>query len=96
MKPTKSATMGPTHRLLATALQNEIDRLYAAKGKLLSIDPEIADQAIKTFESVDGAAIWLTSPAHGLHGRVPVDLTATAKGREKVSKLLSRIEHGVL
>jgi uncharacterized protein (DUF2384 family) len=83
------------HRLLDTAIQSEIDRLQAAKKKLRLITPAIADQAIETFESIDGAAVWLTSPAYGLRGKAPVDMMATAKGRGKVSNLLGRIEHGL-
>jgi len=84
------------HRLLAAALQSKIDRLQAAKKKVRSLDPEIIARAIDAIGSVEGAAIWLTSPAFGLDGKVPADFAATAKGRSKVLNLLGRIDHGVL
>lgn len=78
------------------ALQNEIDRLRATKKKLGLSAPEIVDRAIEIFESIDGAAIWLASPAPGLEGKIPVEVAATAKGRTKVLNLLGRIDHGLL
>jgi uncharacterized protein (DUF2384 family) len=92
----KSTTVASRHRLVMAALQDEIDRLRAAKIKLRLSAPEIVDRAIETFESIDGAAIWLASPAHGLEGKVPVEVAATVKGRTKVLNLLGRIDHGLL
>jgi len=81
---------------LATTVQDEIDRLQAAKEKLQSLDPEIVDQAIDAIGSVAGAAVWLTSPSYGLQGKVPVDIAATPRGRFKILNLLGRIDHGLL
>ena len=92
----KSNTETPGNQLVMAALQNEIDRLRAAKIKLRLSAPEIVTRAIEIFESVDGAAIWLTSPAHGLEGMVPIEVAVTAKGRTKVLNLLGRIDHGLL
>lgn len=92
----KSSDTAPRRVLVMAALQNEIDRLRAAKRKIRLSAPEIVDRAIEIFESIDGAAIWLASPAHGLEGKVPVEVAVTSKGRTKVLNLLGRIDHGLL
>jgi uncharacterized protein (DUF2384 family) len=85
-----------TRRLLVAAVQDEIDRLQTAKKKLRSLDLEIIDRTIDAVESVAGAAAWLTSPAYGLQGKIPLDVAVTPKGRSKVLNLLGRIDHGIL
>jgi uncharacterized protein (DUF2384 family) len=92
----KSTAAAPRRVLVMAALENEIDRLRAAKKKLRLSAPEIVDRAIETFDSIDGAAIWLASPAHDLEGKIPVEVAVTAKGRTKVLNLLGRIDHGLL
>jgi putative toxin-antitoxin system antitoxin component (TIGR02293 family) len=94
--PTQSQNkMKPQSQLLVAAIQREIDRLNAVKKKLRSLDSEIVCQAIDVFDSVDGAAIWLASPAFGLEGRVPLDVADTPKGMDEVMNLLGRVDHGV-
>lgn len=83
------------HPLLVAALQSEIDRLQAAKKKLRSLDPEFIARTIEAIGSVEAAALWLTGPAYGLKGRVPVDIAVTAEGRPEVLKLLGRIKYNV-
>lgn len=68
----------------------------ADPSEILSRCPkDVAAQAVEVFESQKAAAEWLTTPAFGLRGRVPLDLLGTAKGRADVKTLLQRIDYGI-
>lgn len=57
--------------------------------------PELLAIALDVFENEDGARTWLTSPAFGLGGRVPLDVAQTDAGRREVETLLKRIDYGI-
>ena len=49
------------------------------------------------FEGDEGAARdWLSSPAVGLGGQIPLDLLDTAAGADRVRTLIGRLEHGIV
>jgi putative toxin-antitoxin system antitoxin component (TIGR02293 family) len=58
------------------------------------IDPQILEQAIRTFGSEEEAKDWFTHPAYGLEGRRPIDLLGTEEGSVQVSDYLGAIEYG--
>ena len=58
-------------------------------------DEEILALAIKVFRSEEEALAWMERPAIGLNQQLPVDLAATAEGREAVRDHLVRIYFGV-
>jgi uncharacterized protein (DUF2384 family) len=62
-------------------------------GKLLAIDDTVYREAVAVF-GARGAGEWLTSPALGLGGRVPVDVAATGAGAAEVVTLITRIDRG--
>ncbi len=52
-------------------------------GKLLAVDDAVYLKAVAAF-GARGAGEWLTSPALGLGGRVPLDVAATETGAAEV------------
>ena len=72
----------------------------AARRRLLallrSFDPEIIACAVECFGSAAAADDWLTSPAHALSGKIPVELKGGSKQRETVLRLLRMIQYGTL
>jgi hypothetical protein len=64
-------------------------------GKLLAIDDGVYREAAALF-GAEGAVEWLTTPAHGLGGRIPVDVAATEGGTAQVIALIGRIKFNVL
>lgn len=65
-------------------------------GELQKLDAELLDIAVNCIGSVEGAASWLTRPALGLDGKIPIIFSATPNGRAAVIDLLRRIHYGVL
>ena len=51
--------------------------------------------ATEVLGSQDAAERWLTSPAIGLDGRLPIDLLPSSQGTEMVKTLLNRMDYGV-
>lgn len=64
------------------------DRLYAVAAVYALAEEVLGDAA--------GAQAWLAEPQHGLAARRPQDLLGTELGRQQVTALLKRIEHGFL
>lgn len=82
-------------RLLDAALLAEIHRLECCRRHIGRIDQEVFQAGISCFESASALALWLSEPAVGLGGIVPLQIMRNAKGRKDVVQLLRRIEHGV-
>ncbi len=57
-------------------------------------DPDVANEALNTFESRRSAADWLTGPIPSLGGKTPISLLIEGE-RERVLNTLRAIEHGV-
>ena len=51
--------------------------------------------ATEVLGAQDAAERWLTSPAIGLDGRLPIDLLQSSQGTEMVKTLLNRMDYGV-
>ena len=51
--------------------------------------------ATDVLGSQDQAERWLTAPAIGLDGRLPIDLLQSSQGTEMVKTLLNRMDYGV-
>lgn len=82
---TLSRIKGQTARHLPPDLS---ERLYA-----LAV---IYAEAERVFGDPAAALDWLASPQFAFGGQVPRDLMASELGRQQVSALLKRIEHGLL
>lgn len=82
-------------RLLDAGLLAEIRRLERCRQHLARVDREVFQAGISCFESASALALWLSEPAVGLGGKVPLQVIRTAKGRSDVVNLLRRIEYGV-
>ena len=59
-------------------------------------DLDLLQLADKVFEGADRAGSWLSRPAYGLGGKIPVLHARTRKGKAEVMMLINRIEYGVL
>ena len=64
------------------------ERLYALAA--------IYAEAERVFGDHATALAWLASPQFAFGGKVPRDLLASEVGRQQVSGLLKRIEHGLV
>lgn len=64
-------------------------------GKLLALDGAVYRKALAVF-GAKGAGEWLTNPAQGLGGRVPVDVAVTEAGAAVVITLIARIDSGTI
>lgn len=58
------------------------------------LDP-ILEKATAVFGSLERANEWMLEPAFGLDLQRPIDVAATAQGRELVETYLGQIEYGV-
>ncbi len=82
-------------RRLDAGLLAEIRRLERCRLHLEAVDQEVFQAGISCFESAAALALWLSEPAPGLGGRVPLKVMRTVKGRKDVANLLRRIDYGV-
>lgn len=80
---------------LEASLLAEVRRLERCRKNIARIDKEVFQVGISCFESTAALAHWLTEPAIGLGGKVPLQVMRTGKGRKDVANLLRRIEYGV-
>jgi putative toxin-antitoxin system antitoxin component (TIGR02293 family) len=83
---------------MISAAETEVRRRTECIKRLWTVEADVLAKAMEVFESPDGAAEWLVSPTStwaGLEGKAPIDVAATAQGREQVLQLLGRIEHGI-
>lgn len=77
-----------------------LSREYRKKALTKETSEEILDavrllrQATEVWESRDLAIQWLNSPVPALDGEKPINLFDTFEGREWVSQVLNKIEHG--
>jgi putative toxin-antitoxin system antitoxin component (TIGR02293 family) len=55
----------------------------------------IISLAAAVLESEAHAREWLNRPLRELHGRTPLQTTATEPGAREVERVLGRIEHGI-
>ena len=77
------------------AFDRDVARRCALRERLLGVDAEVLLAAMDCLGSPDGAAQWLTGPEIGLSGETPVDVAATAEGKERVLNFLLRLERGM-
>ncbi|MBI2518159.1 MAG: DUF2384 domain-containing protein [Opitutae bacterium] len=82
-------------RRLDAGLLAEIRRLERCRRHIARIDKEVFLAGISCFGSASDLALWLSEPAVGLGGKVPLHVMRTVKGREDVANLLRRIDYGV-
>lgn len=86
--------------LLNVASGNLSSRVYQRKALEKEASEEVLDavrlirQAEDVWESRDMAIQWLKSPVPALDGKKPTTLFDTFEGREWVSQVLTKIEHG--
>ena len=52
-------------------------------------------RAAEVMETLENARRWLTEPAYGLGGEIPLRYASVEPGAREVERLLGRIEHGV-
>ncbi len=62
---------------------------------LSRVDSVILETGRELFDDSLGLALWLSSPARGLGGKVPLDAMRTEQGRKKVANILRAVAHGV-
>jgi hypothetical protein len=84
------------HRQIAPAYNAGSAERLELLGKLLAIDDAVYREAAELFG--DEAAIeWLTTPAYGLQGKIPVDVAVTEKGAASKfqlgCKLLAQLDY---
>jgi putative toxin-antitoxin system antitoxin component (TIGR02293 family) len=77
------------------AFDRDLGRRNTLRNKLFCADAEVLLAAIDCFGSAEGAAFWLTSPEVGLGDEAPLDVAATAEGKERVLQLLWRLNLGM-
>jgi uncharacterized protein (DUF2384 family) len=82
-------------REVIAAFDREAARRDEMRGKLAGVDAEVLLAAIDSLGSAERAALWLTSPEVVLQGAIPLDAAATAEGKERVMRLLCRLEDGM-
>ncbi len=58
-------------------------------------DIELLQTALVAFGGVKGASSWLTRPALGLSGKIPLFHAQTQKGKAEVLLLMNRIDRGI-
>lgn len=63
--------------------------------KRAKLDAELAAVAIACFGTAAAAAQWLSTPAHGLCGRVPLEIAQSVRGSRRVITLIQRIDYGI-
>ena len=63
--------------------------------KRAKLDAELAAVAIACFGTAAAAAQWLSTPAHGLCGRVPLEVAQSVRGSRRVITLIQRIDYGI-
>lgn len=60
-----------------------------------SSEADILEAAKRVFGTDEAAQRWLTAPALGLNQQRPVDLLASADGRQAIVDFLGRLEFNV-
>jgi uncharacterized protein (DUF2384 family) len=88
------ARLARRRREVALALDGEIDRLGLLRDRIAALDPEVLLAAIDGFGSPRESATWLIRPEGRLSGLSPIDVAATAEGKEQVIGLLLGLVQG--
>lgn len=88
------ARLAKRRREVASALDGEIERLGRLRERIAALDPEVLLAAIDGFGSPRESAAWLVLPEGRLAGRSPIEVAATAEGKERVIGLLLGREQG--
>jgi uncharacterized protein (DUF2384 family) len=73
---------------VTAAFDRDVRRRRLMKEKLAGADAIVLLAAIDSLDSPERAALWLTSPEPVLGNACPLDVAATAEGRERVLRLL--------
>jgi putative toxin-antitoxin system antitoxin component (TIGR02293 family) len=87
--------MGTSDRTLARRLQAPDQTLTPEQSTRALHYAEIMERATDVLGNRRLAEQWMTKPAPGLDGEVPLNLIANAVGYELVSELLTRMDYGV-
>jgi hypothetical protein len=82
------ARVAKRRREVVAALDGEIERLGRMRERIAALDPEVLLAAIDSLGSPRESATWLVRPEERLSGRSPIDVAATAEGKERVIGLL--------
>jgi len=80
---------------LEAGLQARINQLKNYKTQMHLVDQKVYNAGMDLFEDAAVLAYWLTRPATGLGGKVPLQLMADPTACAMVENLLRRIEYGV-
>lgn len=75
-------------------IDREIARLGRARRRMDEVDADVLLAAIECFGSPEAAARWLASPEILLMDATPLDVAASAAGKEHVLGLLARLGLG--
>ncbi|MEI2263925.1 type II RES/Xre toxin-antitoxin system antitoxin [Erwinia sp. CGal63] len=77
---------------------NSASQLFSAEqgGRIYTLG-RVLSAASQLFNGdTERMAAWLNTPAKGLGGQKPADMTSTPAGAEAVLNLIGQIEHGVI
>jgi putative toxin-antitoxin system antitoxin component (TIGR02293 family) len=55
----------------------------------------IFDHAVRVFDGIDRARLWLNKPKRRFEGRTPIEMLRTETGGRLVEEFLIQIEHGM-
>lgn len=82
---------------ISAAAHSEVERLsHLIRLHLPDLDPEVAAQALETFESAESAALWLMDKDHRLlRSKSPLEVSRFPEGKAKILNILRAIEHGI-
>lgn len=87
--------VGFSERTLARRLKHQDQSLTPEQSARALHYAQVLERAEAVFGSRALAEDWMTQPALGLDGEVPIDLLANAVGYELVTDFLHRLEFGV-
>ncbi len=78
------------------ARRRETGRLDSLESDRLTRAARIFSRALELFEGdAEAAKQWLSRPAPGMGGAIPLELARTDVGAIEVENLIGRLEHGI-
>jgi uncharacterized protein (DUF2384 family) len=80
---------------LEKAIDAQIRQYNRFRKQLHNVDAATYAAGMSCFDSEAALAQWLCQPAPALGWKVPLMVMRTAMGRQKLSNLLTAIQHGV-
>ncbi len=83
------------HPRLARSIDAQIRRLTRYHRRLRHLDAVTYAAGLSALGSASALGQWLCAPARALHGKVPLMVMHTVRGRREVANLLAAIEQGV-